>query len=402
MSRAPYRIAIFALGLLGVVSLVRGPDARAQAAPEAPTDAEGNIVIDDVLPERGPDGVRPKIERRDLNTLLDRELSIIETLEGLQFGLAKKQSELTDVQQQRDQVEKELQEFTSKYDTEKAALEAHRENIRKRLRALRRLSRMETLFLIFSSDTFTDYLRRERLLARLILGDRERLRLYREALDHFRQTQDELRRRRDELAAMEQAIFQSKAQIEGDRSDHQELLRRIDEERTFYEKYHQELKRRSQQVAKKIEELDKWEGHGWFAARKGKFAPPVNYATVAVPYGHRIHPRFGTKVLHRGLTYRPARVPEGRSRLDIRSIYMGKVVFAGWLSGYGNTVILDHTDGYYSVYSKLSKITVREGEVLKSRERLGLIGKGSLRNAELYFEIRVNGKPVDPQPWLKS
>lgn len=398
---APRRSALLP-ALLAASLLAMAPPLGAQPAPLPPIDATGKVVVEDVLPARGPDGARPRIQRRDLNTLLDRELSIIETLEGLQFGLAKQQVELERVQAERAQVETQLQSFEAKFQDEEQALGAHRERVRKRLRALRRLSRMETLFLVFSSDTFTEYLRRERLLARLVTADRERLQAWRDALEHYRRSQDELRTRRDELAAIELTIFQAKAQIEQDRTDHQELLRRIDEERSFYEKYHQELKRRSQAVAQKIGELAKWEGHGWFDGRKGKLAPPINYATVSVEYGHRVHPRFGTKVLHRGLTYTPSRVPEGRARLDVRSVYMGKVIYAGWLSGYGNTVILDHTKGYYTVYSKLSEVTVREGEVLQSRERLGYIGKGSLRNAELYFELRVNGRPVDPQPWLRQ
>lgn len=375
------------------------PTRASELPPTAPTSAR--ISIEDVVPPRGPDGARPKIHPRDLNKLLDRELSIIETLEGLQFGLAKQQVELERVQKERAQVETALATFEQQFRDEEQALAAHRERVRKRLRALRRLSRMETLYLVFSSDTFTEYLRRERLLARLVIGDRDRLTAWRAALEHFRRSQEELRRRRDELAAIELTIFQAKARIQQDRSDHEELLRRVDEERSFYEKFHQELNRRSQAVAQKIDELQKWEGHGWFDGRKGKLAPPINYATVAVPYGHRVHPRFGTKVLHRGLTYAPSKVPEGRGHLDVRAIYMGKVIHAGWLSGYGNTVILDHTKGYYTVYSKLAEITVKQGEVLQSRERLGVIGKGSLRNAELYFELRVDGKPVDPQPWLR-
>lgn len=361
------------------------------------------LVVGSGLGAAQDDARRARPTRPELRKLLDRELSIIETLEGLQFAIVEKEQELEEVQKERRGVEGELDVLSERVATERASLDKRRDAVRKRLRAMRQIARFETLHLVFASKSFTDYMRREDLLERLLDRDRVRIDEYREALASFREEEAALRAKHEELAALETTIQSTRAALEKDRRDHEEILRTVDEDREFYEKYHRELRRRSRLVERKIAELDAWDGLGWFESKKGKLKRPVNHVVTAVAYGYRVHPRFKTRVLHRGITFRPARVPEGVSRLGVRCVYQGKVIYAGWLSGYGKTVIVDHTKGYYTVYSRLSRITVDKDEVLKTRERLGFIGGGrrGLRGAELYFELRENGRPVDPGPWLQ-
>ena len=75
----------------------------------------------------------------------------------------------------------------------------------------------------------------------------------------------------------------------------------------------------------------------------------------------------------------------------------GEVLFAGWLHGYGNTVIIDHFSGLTSSYSHLAEICCREGEQISSGQTVALS-----ESSVLHFEIRINGEPVDPKSYLKS
>ena len=384
------------------------PDDDSGEAPDDDADDADDadrIRIEDVIPPRREDGSRPAIRWDELRNLLDRELQIIETIERLQFGLTDKADELKKVQWERRRVEIGLRFHSQRFAEETQALAVHRELIRTRLRALRRMERTKTLYLVFASGSYTDYLRRERLLTRLREQDQRRLEEYRRALAHFRQSRADLDRRREQLRGLEQRIYDARMEIEREKAEYAELLRRIDQERDHYERYHSELRRLSQLVGKKLTALESWDGAAWFEARKGKLGSPIRFATVGVPYGYRVHPRFGTRVLHRGITYRPSPRARGKSKLNVYAVYVGKVVYADWLPGYGLTVILDHTDGYYTLYGRLARISddVKKGEVVQSRERIGWIGRdGSLRRAELYFELRVRGSPVNPQPWFKT
>jgi murein hydrolase activator len=84
----------------------------------------------------------------------------------------------------------------------------------------------------------------------------------------------------------------------------------------------------------------------------------------------------------------------------VRSVAAGRVAFADSYDDHGITVILDHGDHYYSVYSNLGSAEVRAGESVSSGGRIGVVGAGNGRGAALYFEIRHSAATLDPSSWL--
>jgi len=90
--------------------------------------------------------------------------------------------------------------------------------------------------------------------------------------------------------------------------------------------------------------------------------------------------------------------PEGT---EFKAVYPGTVLYTGWFKGYGNMIILDHGHGYYTLYAHASAIQVREGETVRQGQVIGQVGEtGSLAGPRLYFEVRSQGQPEDPQRWL--
>ena len=87
----------------------------------------------------------------------------------------------------------------------------------------------------------------------------------------------------------------------------------------------------------------------------------------------------------------------------VRSIYHGRVIFADWLAGLGLLVIVDHGDGYLSLYGHNDAIFKRVGDRVTAGDAIAEAGdSGGRSEPELYFEIRRAGKPVDPRPWFRS
>ncbi len=85
----------------------------------------------------------------------------------------------------------------------------------------------------------------------------------------------------------------------------------------------------------------------------------------------------------------------------IRAIYDGIVVYADWFKGYGLLMIIDHGEGYYSLYAHASKLMVGVGDKVKQNHVIGEIGEtGYSMDRNLYFEIRQGEKAVDPSLWL--
>lgn len=87
---------------------------------------------------------------------------------------------------------------------------------------------------------------------------------------------------------------------------------------------------------------------------------------------------------------------------DVRAIHGGRVVFADWLKGYGLLMILDHGDGYMSLYGYNQSLYRTTGDWVTAGEVIGAVGSsGGRLDSSLYFGIRHNGKPVDPARWCR-
>ncbi|HEV3484838.1 MAG TPA: peptidoglycan DD-metalloendopeptidase family protein, partial [Vicinamibacterales bacterium] len=127
---------------------------------------------------------------------------------------------------------------------------------------------------------------------------------------------------------------------------------------------------------------------------QGALAWPVR-GTVSQRFGRQTNPRFGTEVMRNGMEIAAA---EGQ---PVRPVHEGTVAYADQFTGYGNLVIVEHGDRSYSLYGYLSSLGVTRGDRVDTQAELGLSGRNPSGNPALYFELRVDGKPVDPLQWLK-
>lgn len=87
---------------------------------------------------------------------------------------------------------------------------------------------------------------------------------------------------------------------------------------------------------------------------------------------------------------------------EVRAIADGQVVFADWLRGFGNLVVLDHEDGFLSVYGYNEAVLKQVGDDVRAGERMATVGNsGGRSESGLYFELRHQGEAIDPSPWLR-
>lgn len=132
-----------------------------------------------------------------------------------------------------------------------------------------------------------------------------------------------------------------------------------------------------------------------FRETRGKLPWPVR-GKVITKYGKQRHQELKTYVKNTGIDIKV------NTGTEVHAVFQGLVSMITYLAGYGNTVILDHGEGYYSVYSHLDEVLVNKDQYLTPGEVLGLAGStGSLEGAKLHFEIYENQKTVDPQKWLR-
>ncbi len=277
-------------------------------------------------------------------------------------------------------------------------LETMRVSVQARLRAILRLAQLPTLRFALSHQDFATSVAKDRLLRRLLVRDKERLDGYRKELNDLARLTAERDAGLQKLTDLEQKLHAEKARAEQERRDKLALVAEIDADRKYHERIGRDLDIANRQLTERIEALQEWSERKYtFAMLQGKLLAPVS-GRIDVPYGEIRNARFGTVTLHRGLDYRPAGGAPGQT---VRAVFWGKVAHIGWLTGYGQTVILDHGHGWHTVYAHLENIKVELGEVVKSRQRMAEVGQsGSLKGRYLYFEIRHNGQTVDPAEWV--
>jgi len=134
-------------------------------------------------------------------------------------------------------------------------------------------------------------------------------------------------------------------------------------------------------------------------ASKEGTAPSILVRPVPGPitsaFGLRMHPILGIVRMHTGVDME---APWGQ---PVAAGAAGRVIFAGPYGGYGNTVIIDHAGGMSTLYAHLSSFAVVYGDQVSAGQTMGCVGSTGLSTGpHLHFEVRIDGKPVDPAPYL--
>jgi murein hydrolase activator len=174
------------------------------------------------------------------------------------------------------------------------------------------------------------------------------------------------------------------ASLTAEAKEREQSLARMKQEQGALEKLLRELKRATQNFPQDTGTA--------FGRLRGKLAWPV---------GGRVVARFGESRAA-GVKWDGVVVATERGA-PVRAVYEGRVVYADWLPGLGLLTIVDHGDGYLSLYGHNDRLYKSAGDRVSSGEQIAAAGdSGGRSRPELYFEIRKSGKPVDPRPWFKA
>lgn len=133
-------------------------------------------------------------------------------------------------------------------------------------------------------------------------------------------------------------------------------------------------------------------GGGAFAAMRG---------TLALPVRGELGGRFGSPRSDGGITWKGVYIA-ARSGDDVKAVAGGRVVYADWLRGFGNLLIIDHGDSYMTLYANAEALLKQVGDSIRGGDTIATVGNsGGNAESGLYFEMRHAGKPFDPLTWVK-
>lgn len=335
-----------------------------------------------------------KIKKQEHSTLEDigrvnRRLDIIIS------ELRKQRKRIEEINAEIRRIEAEKSEKEREIEREKAWL------IRK-LRALQRYGNsLDVMILLTSTDDVGEMMRRWKYLERISLYEKRVIDDYSRNLEQLKQHEKELKELKERLRGGEERIKLNEASLLENKKEKEMLLASIRREKSSHEKMIKELSEASKKLLDLLREIERkdrekegvYTGKG-FPGLKGRLTWPVN-GKVAIPYGSQVDPRFNTPVFRNGIY-----IETGDE--TVKAVSGGKVVFADWFKGYGNLVIINHGEGYHTLYGNLSETFLKTGDIIKERDVIGKVGEsGMLNGPSLYFELRYKGKPLNPLQWLK-
>lgn len=133
-----------------------------------------------------------------------------------------------------------------------------------------------------------------------------------------------------------------------------------------------------------------------FASHKGKLIWPV-VGRITAKFGRRRHPQLKTITQNSGIDI------AAKEGVEVVSVLRGRITSITWIRGFGNTLIIDHGAGYYSVYTHLGEIYVIPNEIVASGQKIATVGdSGSVDGITLHFEIWHNREKQNPALWLRK
>ena len=354
-----------------------------------------------------------KEEKERVTAARARETSLLAELEEIERRLAAKQHEVTRLETRIKRTQAEVQLFRgdiSKLERQRAG---QVNALAGRLRAMYRVhAQGGALPVILSGDDPVTRAAAVRHLASLAALDARLIQEYRVTSERLADRKGREETQQRELASLHDEAKREQAEVDREAAKRRTILAKVRDERAYHERIVGELTEAAHRLEAFIRELQAKQRRlakvppppkggieaptVGFGSLKGRLPWPTE-GRIVTGFGAQVHPRFGTRTFRNGVDIEAA---VGR---EVAAVHAGHIVYTGWFKGYGNLIIVDHGNEYYTLYAHIAEIEAREGEDVRQGQRIGTVGDtGSLAGPRLYFEVRYQGRPLDPEQWLRQ
>jgi murein hydrolase activator len=341
-----------------------------------------------------------------------RETSLLAELEEIERRLAAKKAEAARLEARIKKAQSDVQMFRGEIGKLERQRAGQINALAGRLRAMYRVhAQGGALPVILSGEDPATRAVAVRHLASLAALDARLIQEYRVTSERLADRKGKEEAQQQELASLHDEAKREQAEVDREVAKRRVILAKVRDERAYHERMVGELTEASHRLEAFIRELQAKQrklarvpppkggieppGVG-FGALKGRLPWPTE-GRIVTGFGAQVHPRFGTRTFRNGVDIEAA---VGR---EVLAVHGGHVIYTGWFKGYGNLIIVDHGNEYYTLYAHIADIEAKEGEDVRQGQRIGTVGDtGSLAGPRLYFEVRYQGRPQDPEQWLRQ
>lgn len=339
-----------------------------------------------------------------------RETSLLAELEEIERRLGAKRREVARLDARIKRLRADLAALRGDIGRLARSREAQQEALARRLRAMYKIHvQGAALPLILSGRNPATRAEVLRQLGSLVALDARLIQEYRGVSEQLADRKEREEARQGEFRSLREEAEREQAEVDREAARRRALLAKVQEQRAYHERmvgelseaarrleaFVRELQARQRRLARTLPPPPGDTARAGFGTLRGRLPWPTE-GRVVTTFGPQVHPRFGTRTFRNGIDF------EALEGTQVAAVYAGHVVYTGWFKGYGNLIILDHGNDYYTLYAHIGDMLVAEGDDVRQGQRIGTVGDtGSLAGPRLYFEVRYQGRPVDPAEWLE-
>ena len=323
----------------------------------------------------------------------------IQTLDERHVRYRQSQQEISRKLRKKDQ---EIEAINAQIARLRDGVQVRQEAILARLRVQYMEGRFGHWKPLLASDSYGDFQRRLRYLSAVSARDYGLIETFKTDMANMQEAERQREAARVGMLAYKRTTEKHLDEIKTVKKEKKLYLAKLTQEKESYERALQELERSAARIDSLLRELEQRRRAAAAKPPSGSLPKGVKGGlpwpadgSVLTYFGRQKHPTFNTYVQRKGIEIRTL---EGSA---IHAVMAGTVVYADWLKGYGLVIILDHANGFFSLYAHASKILTSVGAVVASGQAIGETGDtGMTGENTLYFELREGTEPVDPLQWL--
>lgn len=335
-------------------------------------------------------------------------------LKQIQADLDAANARLQSIQTKQAEINAQIAQTQNEIVKMEAYLKTRQDVLNRRVRAIYMHGQLNYLEVILGANSFSDFANRVELLKRVIRSDYNlilEIQKQKAAIEAKKAQLEEDKRQLDALAAEAEKTRQ---EIAKKKAEQQKVLDAAKSNKAAAAQMEQDLNAQlasvrnliqqrlaaaeaARQAAQQQAASDDEGGGGSddnYVQGTGAMGWPCS-GPITSPFGYRTHPIFGTTIFHAGIDIG---VDYGT---PIHAADSGVVVYSGWISGYGNAVIIDHGGGISTLYGHNQSLAVSEGQSVSKGSVIAYAGStGNSTGPHCHFEVDVNGSPVNPMGYL--
>jgi murein DD-endopeptidase MepM/ murein hydrolase activator NlpD len=335
-------------------------------------------------------------QRSKVNQARHLERNIMGQISNLDNNINKAESELKYIGERIAYLQEDISKTEKEIKTSEESLAEQSDILGKRLvHIYEKGGDVSYLEVLFSATDIKDFLTRYDFLNTIVEQDVQLIETINKEKKELSLRKCNLEIKQKELIKVQADQVSQKENLDCQKDEKQKILGNVRQEKEAYERALKELEQSSREIEAIIRQYQAGNNSGQTGT--GTYTwPTPGYTNITSEYGMRFHPILKQRKLHTGVDIG---APMGANIVAADS---GTIMYAGWMSGYGQVLIVDHGGGMSTLYAHQSSFLVKKGDNVTKGQAIGKVGStGWSTGPHLHFEVRINGSPTNPNGYIR-